>query len=377
MTIELDISRRFNKLPVEVRQALFKLVSAYSHRELYKYNIKSLASLIGKNQTLATSYASILVDHRFLLKTGIQLYSLDRQKADSLITTGLLDLDEVKSELTPMAPANNEQDESWNRLNEDYHSGEELASYIKDVHDKAHVNNFKDFDDLKNNTNKEASKNPENLSQDDFEIKLDQKEKNYRFRVVEILDQSNAGRKIEPPMWAIADVKTDKLYIIAQDGLKFKDPDNSAYVGLKQLEFLKKNKNYILGVFKNDEVGLEKGRSLASQYIDTNVNNYNIAGFLPKRVGERFWVLQSARDGTYSVIQRGVLPIFAMGNKKVEKLTHDEAIGVFVASEAKAKEPKQPESEQSSSFENLNIQNYNKSLSDFKTGLDNTFNNFS
>jgi len=376
MAIKLDTSRRFNALPKEVRQALFKLVSAYTNRDLYKYNIKSLSSLIGKNQTEATSYASILVDHRFLLKVGTQSYTLDRQKADSLVTIGLLDLDEVKSELTPMAPANNEPEESWSRLNEDYHSGEELASYIKNIDDKVHANDFKNYDDLKNNTNKETSKNPENLSKEDFKIKLDKKGKNYRFRVVEIIDQSNAGRQIEPPIWAITDIKTDKLYIIAQEGLKFKDPDNSAYVGLKQLEFLKQNQNYILGVFKNDEPGLEKGRRLASQYFDTNVNKQNIAGFLPKRVGEKFWVLQSSKDGTYSVTKRGVIPAFAMDSKKVEKLSHDEAIGVFVASEAKAEKTESEKLEQSdSNYENTSIQNYQNPLSQFKTGLENSLDN--
>jgi len=333
---EVDISRRFNAMPIPARQALFSLYSAYANRNLYAYDPKTLSTLLGDDKDDVSIKVKLLLDERFLRKTRTG-YKLDRQKADSLITIGVLDIDAEKPILRPMTPAveenPKEQDMDNNEIPEPTFIDQDDPGLIDLNLPLAESYMFSEAEAVDAAVNVK-NVNPESLSDEGFEVKVEPKGKNTRFNLVQIMDKSDAGHRIEPPMWLLNDTAIDRIYLISQKGLKFADPDNSVYVGAEQLQFIQQNPHYILGVF----VDQDKAKAHGSKFFDTTINGNSTGGYLPHRVGEVFWMLQKSSDGTYCVLPKNAIPAYTMDSRKVEDLTHDEAIAVFVASEKKAEE---------------------------------------
>ena len=393
--IGIDVTRRFNQMPKNAKIALVRLLSAYDNNQTFKYDQSGLAGLIGESVKEATPTIRELVDYGFIIKSGVA-FKINRQKADTLITLGVLDLDESTEDMKPMGPVNEDPDEDIMESKiiseRDYISNNAYTGNRAYTGKFSMTNKGEPFsrEDALNYTGqaaknkaqeaqpeKEPEKDPTELSHNGFKISQDTEEKHTRYRVIEIIDQSLAGRKIENPMWAVADTEINTLYLIAQEGLRFKDPDRSAFLGLKQLEFIKNSPNYILGKFLNTEKGLEKARKLASKFYDLALNGKSIAGYIPKRVGDIFWVVQSCKDGLYTVLKKGKLPEYTHADRKVEKLSHDEAVGVFAASERKEKERKQDNLKKDTTEEKFDLTLHNYSDMDFESDLDSSIDRFS
>lgn len=392
--IGLDITRRFNQMPPNVKLALTRVLSAYDKGQTYKYDQSGLAGLIGESLAEAIPTIRELVDYGFIIKSGIS-FKLNRQRADTLITLGILDLDESTKDLKPMGPVNEDPDEDImeNKIiseqgfvsNNVYTGNNAYTGKFSPISKKGEMYTRSDLENytgyaaekkkLEAQPEKEKDKDPTKLSHDGFKITHDSLEKHTRYRVIEIIDQSLAGRKIDTPLWAIADTETNILYLIAQEGLRFKDPDRSIFIGLKQLEFIKNNPNYILGKFLNTEKGIEKARKLASKFFDLALNGRSMAGYIPKRVGNKFWVLQSAKDGMYIVLKKGLLPEFTHSDRKIEKLSHDEAVGVFAASERKAKDDQDGYPDKDAKEEKFDLSIHNYTDFGFGSKLEPTINN--
>lgn len=391
----LDITRRFNQMASEVKVSFIRVLSAYDHNQTFKYDQKGLAGLLGMTVREATPIIRELLDYGFIIRSGAA-FKISRQKADTLITLGALDLGK-ETDMKPMGPINDDPHEDTDMDFEDLTEGKIIEeqgftpnspytgnnaytgkfspiNQKGEMYTRSDLENYSGFAAKKKaieaGPEPEKDKDPTELSHDGFKISQDKKEKHVRFRLVEIIDQSLAGRKIDPNLWAVADTVANTLYLVAAEGLKFSDPDRSVFLGLKQIEFIKNNAHYILGKFSYTENGLEKARKLASKFYDLALNGRSIAGYIPKRVGDKFWVLQSAKDGLYIVLKKGKLPEFTHSDRKVEKLTHDEALGVYAASEKKAKSNQDEYPPKDSEVEKFDLSLHNYTDFDFGSNLE-------
>jgi len=362
MSSGLDIGRRFNSMQDAVKKSLYTLVNEYAEDNLYSYDGGGIASRLGTTEENTLSIIQSLLNHDFLSKVG-SAYRLNRQRADTLITLGLLDTE--NNTVSPMEPASNDEELMYER---------DLSLYIENALDDIEGIDPLGQEEPEELEHKDDIYHPARMSTQDFKMDIDQPGKNKRLRLIEIVDMSTAGRRISPPMWIVSDTKVNKLYLIAQDGLGFQDPDQSYYVGLKQLLFLKQNPCFILGSFPDNEQGEDEARLHASRFFDTTANSVNVPGYYPRKVGEKFWVVQSAKNGKYHVLKKGLAPAFTLDKNKVEDLTFGEAMGVFNASEAKAAAAKEKSTDKYDSEDEIgNVMDYNTPTADFINNLDHSF----
>lgn len=155
--------------------------------------------------------------------------------------------------------------------------------------------------------------------------------------VVDRFDTSIRGNNISPAIWLVLNQPSNKLFLVAQDGLKFKNPEAAHELDLKQIDYLNRNPEYILEEYPDSTAQREKAKKEVSEYFDVRVGDEYLSGYKVVESGDKFWILRSAKNGKYSILALGKHPAGISQDKKVENLSYDRAKAIYKASENKYK----------------------------------------